>query len=67
MKKTLMTAAILMLGLTLVFVSCSKIEEAFNQKKDEVKELTDKTTGEAKDIIQEGKDEIKKGADELKK
>lgn len=67
MKKTLLTAVILMLGFSLAFVSCSKIEEAFNQKKEQVQDLTDKTTGEAMDILKEGKDEIKKEADELKK
>jgi vacuolar-type H+-ATPase subunit H len=50
-----------------MILSCQKIEEAINEKKEQAQELTDKAKNDALGIIQQGKDDIKEKKDALTK
>jgi uncharacterized protein HemX len=67
MKKTLMIAAVLVLGLSFFFVSCKKAEDAAEKTATEVENVTEKTAEEAKGLVEEGKQEVKKEANKLTK
>jgi outer membrane lipoprotein-sorting protein len=62
MKKTVFTLIFIMIAgfvFTCTFSGCTKIKEAFQEKKSEVESMADKAEGEAKDIIKEGKEAVK--------
>ncbi|HOO70493.1 MAG TPA: hypothetical protein PK926_01950 [Spirochaetota bacterium] len=64
--KGLALSLAVVIGASVCFSSCQKIEEYINEKKEQAQELTDKAKSGALDVIDEGKEKVEKGADALK-